>query len=87
MTKHELIKSLAERFSNFKAFEIEHLLDTAFADIYKTVKRGERVTYRGFIFKRTHVKERKNWYNPLTKKTQCLPARDFLTCKLLLDEE
>ena len=86
MTKHDLIKDLAERFSKFKAFEIEHILDTAFAEIYKTVKRGERATYRWFIFKRTHVKERKNWFNPLTKKTQRIPAKNFLTCKILLDD-
>ena len=75
MTKSELIKKLATRFSNLKEREIEQLVNIILKQISTALVSGDRVELRGFGAFSIRTREPRVARNPRTGEKVKVAAR------------
>ena len=85
IVKSKLLKQLSENYPNFLKKDLEKFTNIIFDEIKKTLKRGERVEFRGFGVFSTNIQKSRISRNPKTGEKVNTPEKKTIHFKMSKD--
>ncbi len=85
IVKSKLLKQLSKNYPNFLKKDLEKFTNIIFDEIKKTLKRGERVEFRGFGVFSTNIQKSRISRNPKTGEKVNTPEKKTIHFKMSKD--
>tara|TARA_A100001015_G_scaffold136194_1_gene151096 strand:- start:1223 stop:1516 length:294 start_codon:yes stop_codon:yes gene_type:complete len=85
IVKSKLLKQLSENYPNFLKKDLEKFTNIIFNEIKKTLKRGERIEFRGFGVFSTNIQKSRISRNPKTGEKVNTPEKKTIHFKMSKD--
>ena len=85
IVKSKLLKQLSQNYPNFLKKDLEKFTNIIFDEIKKTLKRGERVEFRGFGVFSTNIQKSRISRNPKTGEKVNTPEKKTIHFKMSKD--
>ncbi len=85
IVKSKLLKQLSENYPNFLKKDLEKFTNIIFNEIKKTLKRGERIEFRGFGAFSTNIQKSRISRNPKTGEKVNTPEKKTIHFKMSKD--
>ena len=85
VVKSKLLKQLSKNYPNFLKKDLEKFTEIILKEIKNTLKRGERVEFRGFGIFSTHVQKARISRNPKTGEKVNTPKKRTIHFKMAKD--
>ncbi len=82
IVKSNLLKQLSSNYPNFLKKDLEKFLNILLSEIKNTLKRGERVEFRGFGMWSTHIQKARTSRNPKTGEKVQTPEKKTIHFKM-----
>ena len=82
IVKSNLLKQLSSNYPNFLKKDLEKFLNILLSEIKNTLKRGERVEFRGFGMWSTHIQKARISRNPKTGEKVQTPEKKTIHFKM-----
>jgi integration host factor subunit beta len=82
IVKSNLLKQLSSNYPNFLKKDLEKFLNILLSEIKNTLKRGERVEFRGFGIWSTHIQKARISRNPKTGEKVQTPEKKTIHFKM-----
>ena len=82
IVKSKLLKQLSINYPNFLKKDLEKFIDIFFLEIKNSLKRGERVEFRGFGTWTTHTQKARISRNPKTGEKVHTPQKKTIYFKM-----
>ena len=82
IVKSNLLKQLSTNYPNFLKKDLEKFLNILLSEIKNTLKRGERVEFRGFGIWSTHIQKARTSRNPKTGEKVQTPEKKTIHFKM-----
>ncbi len=82
IAKSKLLKQLSDNYPNFLKKDLEKFIDIFFLEIKNSLKRGERVEFRGFGTWTTHTQKARISRNPKTGEKVHTPQKKTIYFKM-----
>ena len=82
IAKSKLLKQLSDNYPNFLKKDLEKFIDIFFLEIKNSLKRGERVEFRGFGTWATHTQKARISRNPKTGEKVHTPQKKTIYFKM-----
>ena len=82
IVKSKLLKQLSKNYPNFLKKDLEKFIDIFFLEIKNSLKRGERVEFRGFGTWTTHTQKARISRNPKTGEKVHTPQKKTIYFKM-----
>ena len=83
--KSKLLKELSTSFPNFLKKDLEKFVNIIFTEIKQTLKRNERVEFRGFGVFSTNIQKARISRNPKTSEKVNTPEKKTIHFKMSKD--
>ena len=85
IVKSKLLKQLSKNYPNFLKKDLDKFADIIFKEIKETLKRGERVEFRGFGVFFTNIQKARISRNPKTGEKVNTPEKKTIHFKMAKD--
>ena len=85
IVKSKLLKQLSKNYPNFLKKDLDKFADIIFKEIKETLKRGERVEFRGFGIFFTNIQKARISRNPKTGEKVNTPEKKTIHFKMAKD--
>ena len=85
IVKSKLLKQLSKNYPNFLKKDLEKFTNIIFNEIKKTLKRGERIEFRGFGVFSTNIQKSRISRNPKTGEKVNTPEKKTIHFKMSKD--
>ena len=85
IVKSNLLKQLSKNYPNFLKKDLDKFADIIFKEIKETLKRGERVEFRGFGVFFTNIQKARISRNPKTGEKVNTPEKKTIHFKMAKD--
>ena len=85
VVKSKLLKQLSKNYPNFLKKDLEKFTEIILKEIKNTLKRGERVEFRGFGIFSTHIQKARISRNPKTGEKVNTPKKRTIHFKMAKD--
>ena len=85
IVKSKLLKQISENYPNFLKKDLEKFTNIIFNEIKKTLKRGERIEFRGFGVFSTNIQKSRISRNPKTGEKVNTPEKKTIHFKMSKD--
>ena len=82
IVKSKLLKQISDNYPNFLKKELEKFLNILLLEIKNTLKRNERVEFRGFGVWSTHIQKARTSRNPKTGEKIQTPKKKTIHFKM-----
>ena len=82
IVKSNLLKQLSDSYPNFLKKDLEKFLNILLIEIKNTLKRNERVEFRGFGVWSTHIQKARTSRNPKTGEKIQTPKKKTIHFKM-----
>ena len=82
IVKSNLLKQLSSNYPNFLKKDLEKFLNILLSEIKNTLRRGERVEFRGFGIWSTHTQKARTSRNPKTGEKVQTPKKKTIHFKM-----
>ena len=85
IVKSKLLKQLSNNYPNFLKKDLEKFIEIILKEIKNTLRRGERVEFRGFGMFSTHIQKARISRNPKTGEKVNTPKKRTIHFKMAKD--
>ena len=85
IVKSKLLKQISKNYPNFLKKDLDKFTDIILKEIKNTLKRGERVEFRGFGMFSTHTQKARISRNPKTGEKVNTPEKKTIHFKMAKD--
>ena len=85
VVKSKLLKQLSKNYPNFLKKDLEKFTEIILKEIKNTLRRGERVEFRGFGIFSTHIQKARISRNPKTGEKVNTPKKRTIHFKMAKD--
>ena len=85
IVKSKLLKQLSNNYPNFLKKDLEKFIEIILKEIKNTLRRGERVEFRGFGMFSTHIQKARISRNPKTGEKVNTPRKKTIHFKMAKD--
>ena len=85
IVKSKLLKQISKNYPNFLKKDLDKFTDIILKEIKNTLKRGERVEFRGFGMFSTHTQKARISRNPKTGEKVNTPEKKTIHFKMSKD--